>query len=155
MPIDKISGVAFTAINKLSGIAKASIANVSGVSTAAASNVEFFVDASDSSSYSGSGTTWSDLSGNGYDLTLTNGPAYNSGSIDSFSFDGSNDYAQNGNGLQIFGASDAYTTEVWMRLTSAFSIRSMIGKRESSNSANGWVIAFRSGSTYNGLLWVL
>ena len=72
MPIDKISGVAFTAINKLSGIAKASIANVSGVSTAAASNVEFFVDASDSSSYSGSGTTWSDLSGNGYDLTLTN-----------------------------------------------------------------------------------
>tara|TARA_R110000822_G_scaffold68563_4_gene166750 strand:- start:1563 stop:2372 length:810 start_codon:yes stop_codon:yes gene_type:complete len=153
MPIDKISGVAFTAINKLSGIAKASIANVSGVSTAAASNVEFFVDASDSSSYSGSGTTWSDLSGNGYDLTLTNGPAYNSGSIDSFSFDGSNDYAQNGNGLQIFGASDAYTTEVWMRLTSAFSIRSMIGKRESSNSANGWVIAFRSGSTYNGLLW--
>ena len=31
MPIDKITGVAFTAIDELSGIAKASIANVSGI----------------------------------------------------------------------------------------------------------------------------
>jgi hypothetical protein len=153
MPINKISGQDWADISKVSAISSTSIAKVSGVSAAAASNVEFFVDASDSSSYSGTGTTWSDLSGNGYDLTLANGPTYNSGSIDYFSFDGSNDYAQNGNGLQIFGASDAYTVETWIRLGSTSSIRSIIGKRQSSNSANGWVIAFRGGSTYNGLLW--
>ena len=154
MPIDKISGQDWADISKVSAISSTSIANVSGITApSAGSTVEFFVDASDSSSYPGTGTTWSDLSGNGYDQTLVNSPTFNSGSINYFNFDGSNDYAQNGNGLQVFGASDAYTTEVWMRLTSSSSIRAIIGKRQSSNSANGWVIAFRGGTPYNGLLW--
>lgn len=34
------------------------------------------LDATDTASYSGSGTTWTDLSGNGYDFTLTNAVAY-------------------------------------------------------------------------------
>lgn len=153
MPIDNISGVAWSSVSGVSGKNASDIASLSDIAAAAASNVKFFVDASDSSSYSGTGTTWSDLSGNGYDLTLTNGPTYNSGSIDYFNFDGSNDYAENGNGLQIFGASDAYTVETWIRLGSSSSIRSIIGKRQSSNSVNGWVIAFRGESPYNGLLW--
>ena len=47
------------------------------------------VDAGSKKSYSGSGTTWSDLSGNGNDGTLVNGPTFNSnGYLD---FDGTND----------------------------------------------------------------
>lgn len=34
------------------------------------------LDATDTASYSGSGTTWTDLSGNGYDFTLANADAY-------------------------------------------------------------------------------
>jgi hypothetical protein len=48
------------------------------------------LDANAERSYSGSGTTWYDLSGNGYNGTLTNSPTYNSSGY--FDFDGSDDY---------------------------------------------------------------
>lgn len=51
------------------------------------------LDAGSKKSYPGSGTTWSDLSGNGNDGTLTNGPTFASGNGGSIDFDGSNDYA--------------------------------------------------------------
>ena len=51
------------------------------------------LDAGDRKSYSGSGTTWSDRSGNGYNATLNNGPTFNSANGGSIDFDGSNDYA--------------------------------------------------------------
>lgn len=47
-------------------------------------------DAGNPKSYPGSGTIWNDLSGNGNDGTLTNGPTFNSGSL---VFDGTNDVA--------------------------------------------------------------
>jgi len=37
----------------------------------------FCVDAADKNSYIGSGTTWTDVSGNAYNGTLTNGPTFN------------------------------------------------------------------------------
>ena len=43
-------------------------------------------------SYPGSGTTWTDLSGNGNNGTLVNGVGYNSDNGGSLSFDGVNDY---------------------------------------------------------------
>jgi hypothetical protein len=51
------------------------------------------LDAGNTKSYPGSGTTWSDLSGNGNNGTLTNGPTYSSGSI---VFDGTDDYVSLG-----------------------------------------------------------
>ena len=36
------------------------------------------VDAANTKSYPGSGTTWTDVSGKGYDGTLTNGPTFSS-----------------------------------------------------------------------------
>jgi hypothetical protein len=49
-------------------------------------------DASNATSYPGSGTTWSDLSGNGYNATLQNGPAFSSNFGGNIVLDGSNDY---------------------------------------------------------------
>ena len=52
------------------------------------------LDAADTNSYPGSGTTWYDLSGNGNNGTLTNGPTFSSDNKGALVFDGSNDYAQ-------------------------------------------------------------
>tara|TARA_A200000159_G_scaffold113166_1_gene106231 strand:- start:351 stop:1022 length:672 start_codon:yes stop_codon:yes gene_type:complete len=51
----------------------------------------FYVDAGNSSSYPGSGTTWSDLIGSD-DATLTNGPTYSSSNGGYIDYDGTNDY---------------------------------------------------------------
>jgi hypothetical protein len=52
------------------------------------------LDAADKNSYPGSGTTWRDLSGNGYNGTLTNGPTFNSANGGSIVFDGIDDYVE-------------------------------------------------------------
>ena len=72
------------------------------------------LDAGFSTSYPTTGTTLYDISSNGNNSTLMNGPTYNSGSI---ILDGSNDYIDCGNGssLQITGS---ITVETWVYLTS-------------------------------------
>ena len=50
------------------------------------------LDAANPQSYPGSGTSWADLSGNGNNGTLTNGPTFNSGNSGSIVFDGVDDY---------------------------------------------------------------
>ena len=52
------------------------------------SGLELLLDAQDTNSYPGSGTTWYDLSGNNRNATLTNGATYSNGYI---SFDGTDD----------------------------------------------------------------
>jgi len=49
------------------------------------------LDAANSKSYPGSGTTWTDLSGNGNTGTLTNGPTYSSANGGALTFDGVDD----------------------------------------------------------------
>jgi len=73
------------------------------------------LDAGDSNSYSGSGTTWTDLSGNGNDGTLVNGAAYSSADGGSIVFDGSNDYVNLGP-LQVNTSSG--TIGLWINLDS-------------------------------------
>lgn len=53
-----------------------------------------YIDSKNLNSYSGYGTTWSDLTLNNNDLTLVNGTAFSSVNYDSMYFDGSNDYAR-------------------------------------------------------------
>jgi hypothetical protein len=49
------------------------------------------LDAANPKSYPGSGTTWTDLSGNGNNGTLVNGPTFDSANKGSIVFDGTND----------------------------------------------------------------
>lgn len=53
-----------------------------------------YLDAANTKSYPGSGTTWNDLSGNGNNGTLINGPTFSSGNNGSIALDGVNDYVQ-------------------------------------------------------------
>jgi hypothetical protein len=72
------------------------------------------LDAADQNSYPGSGTTWADMSGNGYTGSLINGPTYSTGSGGTIVFDGVNDQAitnYNASGLQTF------TAIAWIKTT--------------------------------------
>ena len=51
-----------------------------------------YLDAANPKSYPGTGTTWTDLSGNGRNGSIFNGPTYSSNNAGYFVFDGSNDY---------------------------------------------------------------
>ena len=68
-----------------------------------------YLDAGDRNSYPGSGTTWKDLSGNGNNGTLTNGPTFNSGSGGSIVFNGSSQYAQ----ILADGKSTVFDTQTY------------------------------------------
>jgi hypothetical protein len=54
--------------------------------------LQFYVDAGESTSYPGSGSTWYDLSGNAIDVTLTGTPTYSSSSGSYIAFNGSGQY---------------------------------------------------------------
>ena len=56
------------------------------------SGLVLWLDAGQTRSYPGSGTTWYDLSGNGNNGTLTNGPTYSSTNGGDLIFDGADDY---------------------------------------------------------------
>jgi len=71
------------------------------------------LDAGVSRSYGGSGTTWTDLSGNGNTGTLTNGPTYSSANGGSLVFDGSNGYVLVSSNASIPYGSTARTVSIW------------------------------------------
>jgi hypothetical protein len=74
------------------------------------------LDAADTNSYRGSGTTWTDVSGNNITGTLVNGPAVSNGIL---SLDGTNDYV-NINFNSIFNVtSNSFTVSVWHRNNNA------------------------------------
>jgi hypothetical protein len=72
---------------------------------------QLYLDAGNASSYPGSGTTWTDLSGNGRNGTLTNGPTYSSANGGSIVFDGTNDFVQVSGSLTVTAA----TFVAWIR----------------------------------------
>ena len=67
------------------------------------SGLVLFLDAGNTSSYPGSGTTWTDLSGNGNNGTLTNGPTYTSSNGGAIVFDGINDFVNSGSSISLPG----------------------------------------------------
>lgn len=77
------------------------------------------LDAGNVKSYPGTGTTWSDMSGNLKTTTLTNGPIYSSSFGGMISFDGVNDYSITSNMTAPSGTN--YTTSMWIRLDSSMS----------------------------------
>jgi hypothetical protein len=79
--------------------------------------LDLYLDAANTKSYPGSGTTWTDISRNGNNGTLTNGPTFNSANNGSIVFDGADDYVQV---TSPFGDIDwstrAWSFSAWMKL---------------------------------------
>lgn len=74
------------------------------------SNLKLHIDAADSASYSGSGTAVSDISGNGLNCTLTNGPTFSNGA---FNLDATDDVILTNSTVDL--RSD-FTLEGWFSL---------------------------------------
>lgn len=72
------------------------------------------LDPGSTSSYSGSGSTWSDASGNGANITLVNTPAFTAGTTPYFTFNGSTQYGTGSKANVI--PTTAYTKSVWFYL---------------------------------------
>jgi uncharacterized protein (TIGR02145 family) len=80
------------------------------------SGLVMHLDAGNTASYPGSGTTWTDLSGNGYNGTLVNGPTYSSSNGGSIVFDGTDDVASFGNILNL--GLNSWTLSCWVKFNS-------------------------------------
>ena len=95
------------------------------------------LDAANTKSYPGSGTTWTDISGEGHDGTLTNGPTFSSNYGGNIVFDGSNDDVTGVHNSELNLRNDV-TVECWFRRTGGRSdwVR-IFGKGDSSNRTYG------------------
>jgi hypothetical protein len=78
------------------------------------------LDAGNTKSYPGSGTSWTDLSGQGNTGTLTNGPTYSSADGGSIVFDGSNDYGSLSslNLSTLMNGSNNFSLSLWFNTDS-------------------------------------
>lgn len=108
------------------------------------------LDASNASSYPSSGTSWFDLSGNGNNGTLYNGPTFNSANGGSIVFDGSNDYVTLGTSIptNLRLGQGNFTIDFWVypNGTGTYSICGNLNDADGGGSY--WVII---NSTYTGL----
>ena len=101
------------------------------------------LDAGNSKSYPGSGTTWTDLSGNGNTGTLTNGPTYSSANGGSIVFDGVNDYVGAGNSISGLNGT-AVTVSAWVRTNSIGGEQYLLDASTNGGSGNGLSIRIRA-----------
>ena len=100
------------------------------------------LDAGDSASYPGSGTTWTDLAGTADNITLVNTPTYTSSSPAYFTFNGSNQYGT-GSGINVLPTT-AYTKSVWFRIN-AYADNNIV------SSGAGGHFMFMAGAAYTKL----
>ena len=84
------------------------------------------LDAGNTKSYPGSGTTLVDLTGNGNTGTLTNGPTYSSANGGSLVFDGTNDYVENTSPNLGISGDASVTLSCWFYFTGTSSAGSYV-----------------------------
>ena len=115
----------------------------------------FNLDASNTASYAGSGTAWTDLSGSGNNGTLVNGPTFNSANNGSISFDGVDDFVNCGNPSLSVGK---ITVSAWVKINAGSSFQHIV-----DSSSDSWHLAilndnrpyFYNGSTYHSAAPIL
>jgi len=106
------------------------------------------LDAAKRDSYPGSGTTWNDISGNGNNGTLTNGPTFNSADGGSIVFDGVNDRV---NLTSSPNLTNNFSISIWTRITTT-TPGHMFGFYVSSSPFNGWALACSFNPVNSGTL---
>lgn len=107
------------------------------------------LDASDRNSYIGSGSTWKDLSGNGYNCNLQNSPTFSSTNLGNFSFNGVNQFGDVTNTLTAFNFSNTtFTLSLWLKTSSNLNV----GIVSKGGSTGGWSLWSLGGTATARLL---
>ena len=95
----------------------------------------FYLDAANKLSYPGSGTAWVDLSGNGNNGTLTNGPTFSSNNAGSIVFDGVDDYVGRNSSINT---GQNFSVFAWVK-PGAINVRNgIIGNSYPYSTGVGW-----------------
>ena len=97
----------------------------------------FCVDAGDKMSYPGAGTTWTDLSKNRNNGTLTNGPTFDSANGGSIVFDGTDDYVNFGS--QTWDISTNLTIDFFIKFNTLNSAAYYTMFSFGGYISNGWL----------------
>ena len=143
MPANSVNNILLDNIISVAGITKSNIASINNLTVGIVTDgLAFYVDAGDSNSYPGSGTTWTDISTNSNNGTLTNGPVFDSGNGGSIDFDGTDDYVDLGsvdssNAISLAG-STGQTWEAWFKADgTGDSYQRIFDKSNGGNGLNG------------------
>ena len=94
--------------------------------------LQLYLNAGDTDSYPGTGTSWYDLSNNAYTATLQNGTAYTAADGGAMTFDGANDYVDVGQSL----ASESFSVGAWFKNTLGGLPRMILSKE--TPAGNPW-----------------
>ena len=117
--------------------------------------LQVYLDAANPKSYPGSGTDWTDLTGNGYNATLVNSPTHNS-DVGFISFDGTDQYA-NHTVLAFATGSFDFTFEVWFKMrtlpTASYDDNGHIWGGENGNDVVMYVNPASSGESQLNLVY--
>jgi hypothetical protein len=106
------------------------------------------LDAADQNSYPGSGTTWSDLSGNNNNGTLVNGPTFSSANAGILTFNGTNQYVS----TLIQNLSRPCTFSTWVNFNSLTGFQTFAGQDTSTAIARGRFYFQKAGGTQFGYI---
>jgi hypothetical protein len=101
-----------------------------------------YLDAANVKSYPGSGTAWTDLSGNGNNGTLVNGVGYNTNNNGYFVQDNIDDYISTNYTLPVSN----FTVSMWSQRTSS-TYWSMLWANDFWNNATGYIANFDEENT--------
>jgi hypothetical protein len=101
-----------------------------------------YLDAANSISYVSGSTTWNDLSRNGNNGTLTNGPTFSSARGGAIVFDGTNDYVTMGAKEDFNFDTGNFTVGCWFKSSQDKQYAGLVGK---SFDAYGWSLQLSSG----------
>jgi len=107
------------------------------------------LDAANTKSYPGSGTTWTDRSGNENNGTLTNGPTFSSGNGGNIILDAINDYIVIDNSVTSSTLSPSVATfTIWIKPNDTFNNNNQcsIISRGNYNTSGGYFIHLRKSS---------
>ena len=107
------------------------------------------LDAADKNSYPGSGTTWTDLSSEGNNGTLTNSPSFTTDKGGAINFDGSDDYVDCGADVHDFSSGD-FTISAWVYHDREVSHAGIVGVRDGTGTE---VQLYISNTTYKLRSW--
>ena len=98
------------------------------------------LDAGNASSYPGTGTTWTDLSGQNNNGTLVNGVGYSSSNGGALIFDGVNDYVnmESNSAFNLVNIS----ISVWVKLDTTSGINIITARYDNLSRNNGWLMFY-------------